>query len=88
MIKWNYERMDMFSYWLEIRGEHNELLYPKSIISAPAFAILKEILSDYIFARKIYTTDAIFDYENLDKEDQMDLKTLVIHKLEDADNDN
>jgi len=86
MIKWIYEQMDMFTYWLEIRGEYNELLYPKSIISAPAMAILKEILTDYLFAREIDKTDKIFNYDNLSEEDKMDLKTLVIHKLEDADN--
>jgi len=86
MIKWMYEQMDMFNFWLEIRGEYNELLYPKSIISAPAFSILREILTDYLFAREIDKTDRIFNYDNLSEEDKMDLKTLVIHKLEDADN--
>lgn len=80
--------MDMFTYWVEIRGEHGELLYPKSNISAPAMAILKEILTDYLFAMEINNTDSIFNYDGLSQEDQMDLRTLVIHKLEDADNDN
>lgn len=77
--------MNMFTYWIEIRGEHGELLYPKSEISAPAISILKEILTDYLFAMKINNTDSIFNYDKLSQEDQMDLKTLVIHKLEDAD---
>ena len=80
--------MNLWEYWLEIRGEHNELLYPKSIISAPAMSILKEILTDYLFAREIDKTDRIFKYEELSQEDRMDLLTMVIHKLEDAENDN
>jgi hypothetical protein len=85
MIRWSYEQMDMFNYWLEIRGEYNELLYPKSIISSPAMTILREILLDYLFARLIDRTDRVFNYDGLSSEDKMDIKTLVIHKLEDID---
>lgn len=84
MIKWTYEQMNMFTYWVEIRGEYGELLYPKSLISAPAMAILKEILTDYLFAMKINNTDSIFNYEELSPEDRMDLLTMSIHKLEDC----
>jgi hypothetical protein len=88
MIRWNYEQMNMFTYWVEIRGEYNELLYPKSIISAPAMAILKDILTDYLFALQINHTNTIFNYEELSPEDRMDLLTMTIHKLEEEDNDN
>lgn len=75
--------MNMFQYWVEIRGEYGELLYPKSIISSPAMAILKEILTDYLFARKINESESIFTYDELSPEDRMDLLTMSIHKLED-----
>lgn len=85
MIKWYYEQMDMFTYWIEIKDEYGNKLYSESTISAPAMAILKEILTDYIFAREIDRTDRIFNYDELSEDDKMDLRTLVIHKLEDAE---
>jgi len=77
----------MFQFWVEIKGEYGERLYPKSILSAPAMSILNEILTDYLFAKEIYKTEKVFNYDNLSAEDRMDLKTLVIHKLEDTDNE-
>lgn len=86
MIRWSYEQMNMFEYWVEIRGEHGEMLYSKSIISAPAMVILVEILTDYLFAMRISSTDSIFNYDELSSDDRMDLLTMTIHKLEDIDN--
>jgi len=88
MIKFMYEQVSMFTFWFEIRGNYGELLYPKSTISAPAMSIIKEILTDYLFAREINNnTSKIFNNESLSPEEQIDLLTIIIHKLEDADND-
>jgi len=88
MIKWQYEQMDMFRYWFEIKDEYGNNIYPYSIISAPAMSILKEMFTDYAFAKEINKTDKIFDMDYLSPEDKMELKVVSIHKLEDADNDN
>ena len=87
MIRWVYEQMDMFTYWFEIRDEHGRKIYPNSTISSPAISILKEILTDYLFAKEINNTDKIFNYDDLSKEDQMDIRVCCIHKLEDSEND-
>lgn len=87
MIKWIYESMDVFSFWFEIQDEYGQPIYKGSIISSPAMSLLKEILSDYQFAKDINNTEKIFDYDDLSPEDKMDLKLITIHKLEDADNE-
>ena len=87
MIKWKYERIDLWTYSFEIKDEYGNSIYPKSEISAPALPILIEILSDYYFARDINGTDKVFNFDGLSPEDKMDLKLASIHKLEDIDND-
>lgn len=88
MIKWTYEQMDVFTYWVEITDEYGNKLFQESTISSPAFSILKEILTNYLFARKINNSNTIFNYDNLSSEDQMDLKMCCIYKLEDGLDDN
>jgi len=87
MIKWTYEQIDMWTYRFTIRDEFRNPIYGEMEISSPAFSILSEILTDYVFAMEINKTDKIFNFDELSKEDQMDLKIASLHKIEDVDNE-
>jgi len=85
MIKWAYEQMNLMTFWFEIQDKYGHKIYPASNVSAPAMSILKEILTDYVFAKKIYNTNTIFNDDKLTPEDQMDIKMCCINRLEDID---
>lgn len=83
MIRWEFEQMDLWTYWVEIKNEYGEKLFKESNMSSPCFSILKELLSDYLFAKKIYSK--IFDFDNINPEDRMDLSICCLTKLEEID---
>lgn len=83
MIRWSYEQLDLFTFWIEIQDEYGRKLYPSSTISSPAFSILSEVLTDYLFAKEIYSNNKIFNYDDLCPEEKMDLQMCCLSKLED-----
>jgi hypothetical protein len=86
MIKWKYKQFDLWTYTFTLKDEFNRPIYLKeSEISAPAMPVLKEILTDYLFAKKINGTKKIFKFEKLSQDDQMELMLASIQKLEDID---
>jgi len=87
MIKWSYRQIHLWTYKFIIKDEFGNPIYAESDISSPAMSILLELLSDYQFAIEINKTTKVFNFDELSKEDQMDLKVASIHKLEDIDND-
>jgi len=87
MIKWKYEQINLWTYKFTVLDAFDNPIYAESEISAPAMSILKEILSDYLFAVEINKDDKIFNFNELSPEDRMDLMTVSIHKLEDIEND-
>lgn len=86
MIKWSYYQRDLWTYRFNIYDEYGNRIYREWEISAPAFSIILEVLSDCEFALEINGTDKAFNMDGLSEEDQMDLKVASIHKLEDMDN--
>jgi hypothetical protein len=86
MIKWIYKQFDLWTYTFTLMDEFNRPIYLKeSEISAPAMPILKEILTDYLFAKKINNIEEIFKFDILSKDDQMELMLASLQKLEDID---
>jgi hypothetical protein len=87
MIKWEYEQMDMFTYWIQIEDKYGRKIYEHSNVSSPVMSLLKEILTDYTFALHINKTNSVFNYDNLSSEDKMDLKLFSLTKLEDIEDE-
>jgi hypothetical protein len=88
MIRWKAEQVGVFEYWFRIEDEFGSPHWMDgSQISTPAFSILKEIMSDYVFAKKINRTETLFKYDGLSSDDRMELSLITITKLEDADNE-
>lgn len=85
MIKWKFERVDLWQYKFQINDEFNTPIYFPSKISLPAMPIIIQILTDYLFAKEINNQDKIFDIEGLNKDDQMDILLVSLSKIEDID---
>jgi len=87
MIKWRHDQINLWTYVFTIEDEFGNPIYGEMEISSPAFSILLEILTDYVFAMEINNTNKIFNFDELSKEDQIDLKIVSIHKVEDIENE-
>lgn len=81
MLKWNFQRTTWSTYNFALMDQYNIKQLPISQTSLPMLAYLREALTNQMFAKALYSSNA-FDIEVLSSEDKMDLILVCLATLE------